>query len=137
MKYLGVDFGLKRIGLATSEGEIASPVKVLTVSSLTDAVGKVIREIREIRVDKVIVGMPEGETGKAAKRLVNGLKKEGLDVETTDETLSTQNAGKLMIEMGISKSKRKINDAQAAAEILQGYLDGVSSSSGIKKALAR
>lgn len=122
MKYLGVDFGLKRIGLATSEGELASPLKVLTVSSLSDAVGKIIREVGENGVDKIIVGMPEGSTGKAAKRLVNGLKKEGLDVETSDETLSTQNAGKLMIEMGISKKKRKINDAQAAALILQGYL---------------
>ena len=124
MKYLCVDFGLKRIGLATSEGELASPLKVLTVSSLFDAVDKIIREIREIGADKVIVGMPEGNTGKAAQRFVKSLKKEGLDVEVSDETLSTQNAGKLMIEMGISKKKRRQNDAQAAALILQNYLDG-------------
>ncbi|OGE16487.1 hypothetical protein A3F00_01675 [Candidatus Daviesbacteria bacterium RIFCSPHIGHO2_12_FULL_37_11] len=130
MKYLGVDFGLKRIGLAISAGEFASLYKVISVSSLSDAIDKIIREIREIGVDKVIVGMPEGETGKAAKRLINGLKKEGFNVETADETLSTQNAGKLMIEMGVSRKKRKTSDAQAAAEILQCYLDEKSARHG-------
>jgi len=130
VKYLGVDFGLKRIGLAISAGEFASLYKVISVSSLSDAIDKIIREIREIGVDKVIVGMPEGETGKAAKRLINGLKKEGFNVETADETLSTQNAGKLMIEMGVSRKKRKTSDAQAAAEILQCYLDEKSARHG-------
>ena len=127
---MGVDFGLKRIGLAISAGEFASLYKVISVSSLSDAIDKIIREIREIGVDKVIVGMPEGETGKAAKRLINGLKKEGFNVETADETLSTQNAGKLMIEMGVSRKKRKTSDAQAAAEILQCYLDEKSARHG-------
>lgn len=123
MKYLGVDFGLKRIGLAISEGDLASPLKVITVFSLTDAVGKIIREIKGNRVDKVVIGMPEGEAGRAARKLVDSLKKDGLDVESTDETLSTQNASKLMIEMGIPQKKRRQNDAQAAALILQNYLD--------------
>ncbi len=31
MKYLGVDFGLKRVGLAVSEGELASPLQTIEV----------------------------------------------------------------------------------------------------------
>jgi|SRR3989344_5557328 len=125
MKYLGIDFGLKRIGLAISEGQLASPLKVIAVSSLADAVSKTIREIEGSKVDKVVIGMPEGETGKAAKRFVEALRKQGLDVETSDETLSTQNAGKLMIEMGVPKKKRRQNDAHSAALILQEYLDNI------------
>lgn len=125
MRYLGVDFGLKRIGLALSEGELAAPLKVISVLSLTDAIGKIAREVREVGVDKLIVGLPEGQTGKAARKLVNGLKKVGIDVESTDETLSTKTAQKLMIEMGISKKKRSINDAVSAAIILQEYLDKI------------
>ncbi|TSC64410.1 MAG: putative Holliday junction resolvase [Microgenomates group bacterium Gr01-1014_93] len=123
MKYLGVDFGLKRIGLSVSEGQFASPLKIITVSGLEDSVNKIIREAGEFGVDKLIVGMPESSTGKAAKRFVENLKRKGLNVETTDETLSTKQALKLMIEMGIPKKKRKVEDCQAAAIILQNYLD--------------
>ncbi len=132
MKYLGIDFGLKRIGIATSEGDLASPLKVIEVFSLSDAVEKIIRETREIGADMVVVGLPEGATGKAAKRLVNGLKRAGLGVVEADETLSTQNTSKLLIEMGLSKKKRAQTDAQAAAEILQNYLDNTSSNPALE-----
>ena len=114
---------MKRIGLATSEGELASLFKTISVKSLVDSIASMIRIIEAEKIDLVVVGMPEGKTGKAAKRFVEALKKEGLNVETSDETLSTQNAGKLMIEMGIPRNKRRQNDVQAAAEILQNYLD--------------
>ncbi len=125
MKFLGIDFGLKKIGLALSDGELASPLKIITVSSLDDAVEKIIGEIEVNQVDKVVIGLPEGKTGKAAKKLVNELKKKELDVESADETLSSKDAQKLMIEMGVSRKKRKIDDAQAAALILQNYLDNL------------
>ncbi len=125
MKYLGVDFGMKRVGLAISEGELSSPLKIITVSSLLDATNKIIQEVKAQGVDKIIVGMPEGETGKAAKKLINALKREKLEVEEFDETLSTQNTQKLLIEMGLSRKGRGQTDAQAAAEILQNYLDKI------------
>lgn len=123
MRYLGVDFGLKRIGLALSEGELSSPFKVISVSGLANAVSKIIREVKEVGADKLVVGMPEGQTGKAAKKLITSLKQRGIDVEVSDETLSTQNASKLLIEMGISQKKRSSSDAMSAAIILQEYLD--------------
>lgn len=123
MRYLGIDFGLKKIGLAVSEGELAAPLKIIEVRSLVDAVDKIVREMGEIGADKIIIGMPEGKTGEAVKKLVNVLKKKGLEVEFADETLSTKHAQKVMIEMGVSKKKRQVNDAQVAAIILQGYLD--------------
>ena len=123
MKYLGVDFGLKRVGLATSEGIIASPFKVLEVKSLKDAVLKVEGIIQDGLFDKVVIGMPEGRIGQSVRSFINKLKKSGIDIVETDETLSTQEAQKQMIELNISKKKRRINDDMAAAIILQNYLD--------------
>jgi putative holliday junction resolvase len=123
MKYLGVDFGLKRIGLAISEGELASPLKIIIVSSLSDATKKITKEVKVNEIDKIIIGMPEGETGKAAERLMNELKKLGMDMEAADETLSTKNTNKLLLDMGLSRKRRRQSDAHAAAEILQNYLD--------------
>ena len=123
MKYLGVDFGLRRIGLAVSEGELASPYKIIEIKSLKEGVSKIIKEILDEGMDKVVVGMPEGETGKSAVKFIKSLKSEGLDVVEADETLSSVNAIDMMIRSGVPRSKRRFTDAHAAAEILQNYLD--------------
>lgn len=123
MKYLGIDFGMKRIGLAESEGNIASPYKVLEVKSLKDVLEQIAKVVKEGEFDKVIVGLPEGKVGKMVNGFINSLRKKGLDIESTDETLSTQNATSKMLELNIPKGKRKINDAYSASIILQNYLD--------------
>lgn len=123
MKYLGIDFGLRRIGLAISDGEIASPYKVLEVKNLKDAINQVEKIALDEAFDKVIVGLPEGKVGKMVNGFINGLRKKGLDVESSDETLSTQNATKHMISLNIPKKKRQVNDAYSAVIILQNYLD--------------
>ena len=120
MKYLGVDFGLKRVGLATSEGDLASPWKIIEGSSYKDLLEKL--KISAEGFDKLIVGLPEGEMGKKVEKLVKDLQASGFDVEITDETLSSQNATAMMVELNISKEKRSKNDAYSAAIILQNYL---------------
>src|SRR3990167_2861479 len=114
MKYLGVDFGLRRIGLALSEGEIASPLKILEVKNFSQGVEKVMEIIREEGIDKVVVGMPEGQMGKNVTGFIKKLKAKGIEVETADETLSSRRALEYMIEQNIPRKKRKVNDAQAA-----------------------
>lgn len=123
MKYLGVDFGLRRVGLATSEGNFASPLKTIEVKGIVDAVLQVVALYKNEQFSKVIVGMPEGKIGKNVLGFVKKLKKEGIDVETSDETLSSIRALENMIEAGVPKEKRGVNDDQAAAIILQDYLD--------------
>jgi len=124
MKYLGVDFGIRRIGLAASEGNIASPLKVLEISSLNDAVVKMIQIIETENADQIIVGMPEGKTGKLVKKFIKKLKENNIDIAEADETLSSKNATGLMVSIGIPKKKRATNDATAAAIILQNWMAG-------------
>lgn len=121
MKYLGVDFGLRRVGLAISEGSLVSPWKIIEGKGVKDLAEKVANVAKEF--DLVVVGMPEGKMGTNVRGFIKLLKSNGLEVVETDETLSSQTALKLMVEQGVPKKKRQFNDDQAAAIILQGYLD--------------
>lgn len=125
MKYLGIDFGLRRIGLAVSDGELASPLHIIEVKGLKDAIRKVSQFAYEKGFTKIVVGLPEGKMGKTVLGFVNGLKKQGLNTETSDETLSSKRAVDQMIEQNIPLRKRRGNDAYSAAIILQNYLDNL------------
>lgn len=120
-KYLGVDYGKKIIGLAISEGELASPYKLVEVGGLEDAVKKVLDHAKYEGVDVVVVGMPEsGEAHQMTKRFTAEVRKH-LPVVEVDETLTSKKARQLLVQLG--KNSRGREDATAAAIILQGYLD--------------
>lgn len=123
MKYLGIDFGLRKIGLAVSEGELVSPWQIIEVKSSPDALEKISRIIKKDNFDKIVVGLPEGKIGRHVSGFVNALKKRGFDVETASEILSSKKALQAMIEAGIRQKKRRFEDAYSAAGILQNYLD--------------
>ncbi|MDP3758254.1 MAG: RuvX/YqgF family protein, partial [Candidatus Daviesbacteria bacterium] len=101
MKYLGIDFGLRMIGLAISEGELASPWQILEVKGFSNAVEQTSKIIKEGNFEKIVVGLPEGKMNKNVLGFVAALNRNGILVETSDETLSSQRAKKIMIEKGI------------------------------------
>lgn len=125
MKYLGLDWGLKKIGLAISEGEVASPLDILSIpkNSLQEVVAKVVAVAKEKNIEQMVIGKPEGEIGRMVEKVATKLKKEGLRVVLTDETLSTREAKEVMLRMGIRQKARRQDNAMAAAIILQRYLD--------------
>lgn len=123
MKYLGVDFGLRRVGLASSEGEIASALDTIEVRGLKDALQKISQFAKLNEFTKIIVGLPEGKMGQTVLGFVKALEKKGFDVDTADETLSSKIATKRMLEQNIPQRARRTNDATAAAIILQQFLD--------------
>lgn len=123
MKYLGIDWGLKRIGLAVSEGQLATPFLNLEINGLSDGIEKIINLIKKENIDLVILGKPEGKMGKIVDKTYQAFLKNKINIKLTDETLSTHDAKKIMIEMGFGKGARKEDNAVAAALILQRYLD--------------
>lgn len=123
MKYLGIDFGLRKMGMATSEGELASPWQILEVKGFSDALEKVTKIIKEGGFERVVVGLPEGKMGQLVKDFVKALRKQGFETDTADETLSSKRGLQAMIEAGIGRKKRYEEDAFSAAGILQDYLD--------------
>ena len=123
MRYLGVDLGLKKIGLAISEGEMATPLKTIIDNNFEEAISKIVSIIEDEIADLIIIGNPEGEMGRAVVKVADRLKSEGFEVLLADETLSTQRSQALMIAMGLKKSRRRDDNSIAAAIILQRYLD--------------
>ena len=121
-KYLGIDWGEKRIGLATadSETEIALPLK--TVATLQEVLDAIASE----GISDIVVGRPKKMGGEEAdnpawKEFVRLLEERShKPVEFFDERLSSLAADAL--PGGEAKAER---DEVAATIILQDYLDRV------------
>ena len=61
VKYLAIDLGLKRIGLAISlDGEIVTPLKAIIRKNRNQASNEVKEVIKEWEVDALVVGIPFG-----------------------------------------------------------------------------
>lgn len=125
MKILGIDYGLRKIGLAVAEGKLAEPLKVIRVNGDEEAVEKVKQVVQVEQVEQVIIGISEGKTAEETKKFSQNLKGEiRIPVELFDETLSTHEAQELSRESGMNRKKRKnMEDAFAACIMLQNYLD--------------
>ncbi len=130
---LAVDPGERRIGLAISDpsGTIGRPLTVLThVSRLMDAAA-IANLAHENSVKLIIIGQAlnsDGETGPAARkaaRLAEALRTQtAIPVVLWDEGGTTVSARETLIEMGVSRSRRRGHqDALAAALILKSYID--------------
>lgn len=119
MKTLGIDYGRSKVGLAISDGKIAEPMKVVKYNDINQLVQKLKTEIEQNKIEKVVVGVSEGEIAKESKKLAKML-----NAETFDETLSTHDAQELSIQAGMKrKRRREMEDAFAATVMLQSYLD--------------
>lgn len=119
MKILGIDYGRRKVGLAIADGPLAEPLRVIKYSDSVVLEEKIKQILESEKIEKVIVGVSEGEMGKESE---NFAKK--LGAETFDETLSTRDAQNLSREAGISRKKRhEMEDAYAAAIMLQNWLD--------------
>jgi putative Holliday junction resolvase len=125
MVLLGIDYGLRKIGLALAGGRLAEPYKVIRYKAEEEAIGQIVKIAALEKVDKIIVGISEGKSADEAKAF--GVKLSGaveVPVGYADETLSTQTAQSLSIEAGIGRAKRKsLEDAFAAAVMLQLFVD--------------
>jgi len=118
MKYLGIDFGKRKIGLAIAEGILAEPLKIVEFSNCELEIDKL---CREEKIEKIIIGVSEGQSEVMAKDFGEKLKAiTNLPIEYFDETLTTYDA---LAKMKEAKSKRQDEDAISAAIILQNYLD--------------
>ena len=132
MKILGIDYGRKRIGLATCGPlKIAHPLKVIQRKNIENDLQKILECIQEHDIQKIVVGLPKnmndscGEMAQEATKFADILKERfSLPMAMWDERLSTWEAKKRLEETGLSRNKRaKLIDAAAATLILQSYVD--------------
>ena len=96
-RVLGVDYGMRRVGIAVSDslGVVATPTCKLEVQSLTDAVRQTAELVVEKNVDKVVVGLPlhmngsKGELAETAEKFASKLASHRVEVVTWDERLTS------------------------------------------------
>ena len=126
-KILAIDYGQAKVGLAVSSGFLAHPLKVIRYKTTEELVNEVRAVIEEEQIEMIIVGLSSGEIAAEARKLGDSLTKvTGLPVRFEDETLTTKDVQEKTIEAGMNRKKRKnMEDAFAAALILQSYLDYV------------
>jgi putative Holliday junction resolvase len=133
MRSLGLDIGDKRIGVALSDpgGILASPLTIIDGEDEGAAVEAITDIINEQQVRQVVVGLPrsmDGTLGWQAGKVKDFTRRlcehTQVPVEYRDERLTTVMAERLKRASGGKKPGEKArSDAQAAAIILQGYLD--------------
>ncbi len=133
MRILGLDFGLRRIGVAISDptGSMAQPLTVIEKQNEDIEIEKISHLIGEYGVGEVVVGLPISLTGQIGPQAqvvleyVEKLKAElGVPVKTWDERLTTAVAERALAESEVKRGRKKeIVDKVAAAIILQSYID--------------
>jgi putative Holliday junction resolvase len=132
---MGVDYGLKRIGLAMTDllKITASPFETIDSVSIKKNAATILAIAKNNNVSTIVFGLPinmngtEGEMANTVCKVVEEIKALSLEisVELIDERLTTAQAERVLIEeCDISRDKRKgLKDKIAAAFILQTYLD--------------
>ncbi len=122
MRVLGIDYGKNKIGLSISAGRIALPLTVIKNYTKTDLLSALKKITAEEKIEKIVVGIPLNfdrrltSQAKEVAEFARWLSQElPVPVEIVDETLSSKMTGKQQVTGD--------DDAQAAANILQSYLD--------------
>ena len=131
-KYLGIDFGLKRIGLSITDQEkiFAFP---LTTIEFDNAFNFFKDLFFKEEVSKVIIGYPKRLSGidsdieSSIKIFITKFKKQfpEIEIQRFDERFTSKLATKVVVSSGLGKKKRSdksLIDKVSAAIILQDYL---------------
>jgi putative Holliday junction resolvase len=130
MKYLGLDYGTKRIGMAVSDetGSVAFPLT--TVEAGRDALSKIVSLLKENRVEAIVLGEsrnykdepnPVMEDIEQFKKDLEELTR--LPVQYEPEFMTSAQALRQAQGKRGEKGEAKDLDSSAAALILQSYLD--------------
>jgi len=132
---MGLDVGAKRIGVAVSdELRLAGhPVSTMDRRGTALDADALVAMAKEREVTEIVVGLPlelSGNVGHRAVRvrvLIDALRErcgELIPIHEWDERFSTVAVERVLIDADLSRRKRKrVVDKQAAAYILQGWLD--------------
>lgn len=121
MRYLGVDYGDKRIGIALSDEQGILAFPYATVENNKKAIDEIKKIYSEQEVENIVMGLPlsfgmkETEQTQKVKIFAKKLSKElGAQIEFENELLTSKMA---------SKGEAQKIDESSAAIILQSWLD--------------
>ncbi len=132
-KYLGVDYGDVRTGLAECDvsGMLASGICTIKEGGMRNTAVRVAREAESRGCKKIIIGLPKNMDGSeggrvdAVRAFANILSElTDIRIDFFDERMSTMAAYRFLDGSGTFGKKRKESiDTLSAEIILQGYID--------------
>ena len=131
-KFIGIDFGLSKVGLSISDPLkiISIPLKVIKYKNRKELLSKLQEIALENNVKSFVVGYPlnmnnkKNEMTKLVDDLFVELKNLNFNVFLQDERLSSESAKKIMREQNIKTGNNKEHiDLIASTIILQSFLD--------------
>ena len=136
MRIMGLDFGSKAVGVAISDPLFLTAQGIEIVrrkapGKLRQTLARINELKEEYEVGKIVLGFPKNMNNTEGERCEKTLefkemleKRTGLEVVLWDERLTTVEADRTMMQVGIRRENRKeYVDELAAIFILQGYLD--------------
>lgn len=143
MRYLALDIGDKRIGVAVGNSvqRLATPLAVIARGRIEQDAERISAILREYDIDAIVVGLPRhaddtpSEQEKATLNYISRLAPHlNVPIHFHDERYSTWQARQAQRERGLKEAKgKKRIDSEAAAVFLQDFLDGlVGSAAGTK-----
>ena len=132
-KYLGVDYGDKRTGLAECDmsGLIAGGIGTISEGGMRKTAIRVAEEARNRSCKKIIIGLPKNMDGSEGPR-ADVIKAFGailseitdIPIDYYDERMTTMVAYRFLGETGTYGKRRKETvDTLSAQIILQNYID--------------
>ncbi len=135
-RIMGIDFGVKRIGIALSDSMKMFSIAHKTILNNSKTLEELEKIIKEKNVIKIILGIPNEQRQKKESKtsIINDVKKFKdklekkfeFEVELWDETYTSAIAQQQILESVNKKVKRQnkdLLDMYSAAIILQEYLD--------------
>lgn len=119
MRYLGLDIGRRRTGVAFADDAIGVPLAadVITCESEEDLVSQILQQCDERTIDVVVVGLPllpsgkEGAQSSFVRLIGDRLESATIHVDYLDERYTTTQ------EAGVN------GDVKAAVQLLTTYLE--------------
>ena len=132
MKYLALDYGLKRVGVAVSdpEGRMAFPRCTLARDTRDGFFSELLALLERERPDAVVLGLPlhmdgtECLTTRQVRNFAASLKRRmAMPLYWIDEALTSRQAESDLREAGLSaRAIKQVVDQQAAVRILETFL---------------
>ena len=125
---LGIDYGDHKIGLAFGRADVVMPLKIIAAKDVDGAIKEIIQIAKTNKVTKLVVGLPlsfdkkENVQSKAVRsftKLLNHYLK--LPFVFIDEYGTSDEALGQLVLAGVTKNRRDMDDAVAAALILKRY----------------
>ena len=125
MRYLGVDYGRQRIGLALSDvgGRIAFPHSVIYARGNTFVFDQIMSVIKREKVEAIVAGIPLGHDGSETEESAHVrsfVQKLGAKTDVPIEFENEMFSSRMVEDAGVAQEHV---DEASAALVLQSYLD--------------